>query len=549
MDRVSSTLSRDGMPRVHSLGGRERVRVRDWEVWALPGRLRAFVLGVICADVALIAACAVTFRPHASNLELFGLLLACSAATVELTRRASEPAGVIKDVCFVWELPAIILLPPLYAVLMPSVRIALTQWRVRKAPPHRRVFTVATLGLAYGCASGLYRAILPGAASRDYLLGHAPMWLLAAVVCAITQWAVNQVLIMTAVKATEPDTRIRTAIFGREAVHNDVTELCTAVLATLGLTMSTWTLIVALPLATILQRAFRHDQLLHEARKDSKTGLLNAAAWERKAEAEVERAVRTSSALAVALLDLDKFKAINDTHGHLLGDEVLRSIAGIIRDVLRDYDLAGRFGGEEFVVLLPQTRAVDALRIAERLRAHISRLAVYADGPSGRERVPVTVSIGVAALDAGTRRELTELLAAADAALYRAKATGRDQVQMISTSRGLSAVRPPAAAGRRESDRPAESDRSADGGLFAARSSLPGEHPFGAGLPEPQPFEAGQSFDAGEAEPELEPSERAALLAEGAPVLPAVHAPDLADDQLPDDEGSSTTATTSAVAV
>ena len=97
-------------------------------------------------------------------------------------------------------------------------------------------------------------------------------------------------------------------------------------------------------------------------------------------------------------------------------------------------------------MLLPHTRAVDALRIAERVRAHISRMPVFANGPAGPERVPITVSIGVAALDAGTRRELPELLAAADAALYRAKASGRDQVQMISTSRGLSAVRPPAPA-------------------------------------------------------------------------------------------------------
>src|SRR5258708_30837403 len=109
-------------------------------------------------------------------------------------------------------------------------------------------------------------------------------------------------------------------------------------------------------------------------------------------------------------------------------------------DNLREYDLAGRFGGEEFVMLLPQTRAVDALRIAERVRAQIAQLPVYAGQV---ERVPVTVSIGVAALDAGSQGELPELLAAADAALYRAKASGRDQVQMISTSRGLSAVRPP----------------------------------------------------------------------------------------------------------
>jgi diguanylate cyclase (GGDEF)-like protein len=263
--------------------------------------------------------------------------------------------------------------------------------------------------------------------------------------------------------------------------------------------MASWlTLIFALPLATLLQRGFRHDQLLHQARADAKTGLLNAATWEREAAAEVTRAVRTRSPLAVAILDLDRFKNINDTYGHLLGDEVLRGIAGILTEMLREYDLAGRFGGEEFVLLLPQTRAVDALRIAERVRAHISRLAVYADGPSGRERVQVTASIGVAALDAGTRRELPELLSAADAALYRAKASGRDQVQMISTSRGLSAVRPPAVAGDEDSAQVpwaqlAENRRAAQ------------DEPSGTGFGE--------------------------------------------EAQLPEEEGSSTTATTSALAV
>jgi hypothetical protein len=111
----------------------------------------------------------------------------------------------------------------------------------------------------------------------------------------------------------------------------------------------------------------------------------------------------------------------------------------VMSGVLREYDLAGRFGGEEFVMLLPQTRAPDAFRIAERVRAHIAQLPICT---SSGERVPVTVSIGVAALDAGSSRGLTELLGAADAALYRAKASGRDQVQMISTSRGLSAVSP-----------------------------------------------------------------------------------------------------------
>jgi len=421
-------------------------RVRDWPVWSLPARLRMYVLIVIFADLACLGVAAATFRFHAGDLALFSALLACGAVTVEMTRRASESAGVVKDVYAVWELPVVILLPVLYALIIPAIRLALTQWRVRQAPLYRRVFTAAAIGIAYGSASLVFqKVLLSGVHPRVYLWNHAALWLLAAAACGLTQWAVNQALVLTAVKLADPATRIKATVLGREELHNDTTELCAAVLVALGITISYLTLVIALPLATLLQRSFRHTQLLNEARADAKTGLLNAATWEREATAEVARAVRTRSPLAVALLDLDRFKQINDTYGHLLGDEVLRQIAATMTEVLRDYDLAGRFGGEEFVMLLPQTRAVDALRIAERVRAHISELPIFADGPGGSEQVPVTASIGVAALDAGSQRELTEMLAAADAALYRAKASGRDQVQMISTTRGLSASRPAAA--------------------------------------------------------------------------------------------------------
>jgi diguanylate cyclase (GGDEF)-like protein len=347
---------------------------------------------------------------------------------------------VVKDVYAVWELPIVFLLPGIYALIVPAIRLTLTQLLVRRAPVYKRVYTVAAIGLAYGCARLVYMGALPAHVDpRAYLWSHTAMWLVAAGAGAVTQWLINQGLISAAFKLENPVASIKNGLFSREMLHNDATELCAALLVAVGMTISHLTLIIALPLATLLQRSFRHAQLLNEARADAKTGLLNAATWEREAGAEIARAVRTSSPLAVALLDLDRFKQINDTYGHLLGDEVLRAIADTMTGVLREYDLAGRFGGEEFVMLLPQTRATDAFRIAERVRAHIARLPI--DSPTG-ERVQVTASIGVAALDAGSSRELTDLLAAADAALYRAKASGRDQVQMISTSRGLSAVRP-----------------------------------------------------------------------------------------------------------
>jgi diguanylate cyclase (GGDEF)-like protein len=429
MGHARRAVFRHGMP-----------RAREWAVWSLPRPLLVLWSVVTCGYLAWTVASAAEFHFRLADTVLFAALLACGAFSVEMARRASEPAGVVKDVYAVWELPVVFLLPGIYALIVPAIRLTLTQLRVRRAPVYKRVYTVAAIGIAYGCARLVYVGALPADVNpRAYLWSHTSMWLVAAGAGAVIQWAINQGLILAAFKLENPVASIRDELFSKEMLHNDATELCAALLVAVGMTISNLTLIIALPLATLLQRSFRHAQLLNEARFDAKTGLLNAATWEREAVAEIARAVRTSSPLAVALLDLDRFKQINDTYGHLLGDEVLRAIAATMSGVLREYDLAGRFGGEEFVMLLPQTRATDAFRIAERVRAHIARLPILA--PTG-ERVQVTASIGVAALDAGSSRELTDLLAAADAALYRAKASGRDQVQMISTSRGLSAVRP-----------------------------------------------------------------------------------------------------------
>jgi diguanylate cyclase (GGDEF)-like protein len=413
--------------------------VTTWPVWALPRWLAAFTVVVVVADVALMAAALSSVSIRAHDLELFAALLVCSAATVELTRRASENKGFAKDVYAVWELPVAILLPLAFVPIIPAIRTALTQWRVRRAPLYRRVFTSAAIGLSYFAAGLTFRFLAHVLqASMDKLTAHALAWMLTVAACAAVQWAVNQALVLTAVKGSDPSVKLREVQFSREPMFNDVTELCVAVLVIFCVANNMIALAFAFPFVSLLQRSFRHAQLLKDSRADSKTGLLNAATWEREATAEVIRAVRTRTSMAVALLDIDKFKGINDTYGHLVGDQVIKELAHTLDGLLRDYDLAGRFGGEEFALLLPQTRAVDAFRIAERVRASIAGLSVI--GATGGERVNVTVSIGVAALDSGSKREYAELMAAADAALYRAKAGGRDQVQMISTTRGLSAI-------------------------------------------------------------------------------------------------------------
>jgi diguanylate cyclase (GGDEF)-like protein len=431
--------------------------VGEWPIWSLPRWLTVYVIAVVVAALAAIGATVPITDFSQRNLGLFGLLLFCTVAAVEMTRKAGEKGGMVKDVQGVWELPVAILLPPFFALVVPLAQTALTQWRVRQALLHRRVFTAAAVGLAYGAASftfhGLW-ALTPHGPGEGF--GRGAVWTLLVVLSAVVKLAVNDALVMTAVKATNRAAGIRATFLNGEQLYNDAAEICIGVLVTFGVAGIALLALAALPVVTLLQRSLSHVQLVSDSRTDSKTGLLNAATWERESSAEVVRAVRTQSPLAIAMVDIDKFKVINDTYGHLVGDQVLKEIANALNTLLRDYDLAGRFGGEEFSLLLPQTRAVDAFRIAERVRANIAGLSIIAPGATGGERVQVTVSIGVAALDSGSKRELSELVAAADAALYRAKAGGRDQVQMISTTRGLSAISGPAtgAASRDATDHP-----------------------------------------------------------------------------------------------
>ncbi|HWG12979.1 MAG TPA: GGDEF domain-containing protein [Streptosporangiaceae bacterium] len=420
---------------------------RAWPLWALPPWLLAFVITVVILDAAGLGFAASHPVGGLHDLILFALLMACDIGSLELTRRAGEKAGISRDMHAVWELPVALLLPLVYAPVVPIIRLALTQWRVRRAPLHRRVFSASALGLSYLAAGLVFRflgtrlaGLIPfgrpdSLATSPFRHGFA--WMLVAAAACAVQCVINVGLVCTAARGADRSIRLREAQFSREPLYNDAAELCLAVLVAFGVASSPIALLFAFPFAALPLRAVRHAQLVTDSRTDSKTGLLNARAWEQEAVAALARAVHVSKPLAVAVLDLDWFKLVNDTYGHLFGDEVLRQIGLCLPSALRDYDLAGRFGGEEFVLLLPYTRAVDAFRVADRVRGRIAALPLRAPGG---EAVQVTASVGVAALEGGSRRELTELMAAADAALYRAKRCGRNQVQMLSPSRGLSAT-------------------------------------------------------------------------------------------------------------
>jgi diguanylate cyclase (GGDEF)-like protein len=178
--------------------------------------------------------------------------------------------------------------------------------------------------------------------------------------------------------------------------------------------------------AVALDNVRVHEEAQRLSLTDPLTGLSNYRYLKESLRREVERASRFGRKLTILALDLDRFKDINDTHGHATGDAVLAEFARRIRDGIREVDFAFRQGGEEFVVLLPETDAVGGAVVAQRLGAAVRRTPVTVDSPDGTSlSVPVTVSIGVAVFpDNGATGPA--VLEAADDALYAAKAAGRD---------------------------------------------------------------------------------------------------------------------------
>jgi diguanylate cyclase (GGDEF)-like protein len=162
--------------------------------------------------------------------------------------------------------------------------------------------------------------------------------------------------------------------------------------------------------------------LLQQALTDALTGLLNRGAALRRLDEELARADRLRAPLAVLMCDIDHFKRVNDAYGHPAGDAVLKEVAWRLKKTLRGYDTVGRYGGEEFILILPGLSMADAQNVSDRLRSMVGSKPV----PLGGEALGVTVSMGAVVLEPGTAAEAGALIKAADARLYQAKDSGRN---------------------------------------------------------------------------------------------------------------------------
>lgn len=168
------------------------------------------------------------------------------------------------------------------------------------------------------------------------------------------------------------------------------------------------------------------DELLRLSRTDRLTSLWNRGYWEERLNDEFRRHKRIESDVCLVMFDIDHFKNINDSYGHHVGDEAIRTVSRVLLDNSREVDICGRYGGEEFAVLLPDTNVEGAMIYCERLRKKIAETVVTCDGQS----VQFTISLGIALLD-DELKFATDWLVSADRALYKSKEGGRNQTNVF----------------------------------------------------------------------------------------------------------------------
>jgi diguanylate cyclase (GGDEF)-like protein len=401
-----------------------------------PLSLIGYVTGVLACYIAFTGWEVASTTITSGDITLLVALVSCGGICVEASARLGQPTGVWRDMLSAWWLPVALLLPPVYALAAPVGLGLLSYLRAPNGSVYRRVFSIAALGLSGAVASVLFHRFVPveQSVAGAWLTYPGPdAWLMrpqpatVAIACAIVFGVLNTGLVAVAAWLVDPDARLAGMLWDRERMLLDLTETCVGILVTISCALSALLLPVALPPVVLLQRSLLHSQLKTQARTDSKTGVLNAGAWQGEASLAVDRARRRRGSVAVLLADVDHFKRVNDKYGHLTGDAVLRTLAAEMRQQVRESDLVGRFGGEEFAILLSGTTATEACVVAERIRRGVGVVKVVTKD----KFVGATISIGVAVLDSHGS-DLSELLESADRALYRAKRSGRDRVCLAS---------------------------------------------------------------------------------------------------------------------
>jgi len=359
---------------------------------------------------------------------LFCVLTVCAMAAQLFT--VQEPGHQSRTTTSVFFVAGALLLP-LHLVALMCVLAHLPEWVRMRYPWYIQTFNIANWICATAAVSAVIGALVDRSRIDDELGTLAAAGAAAAVACAL----VNHGLLAQMLRLARAKAFSETGLFTFGSLSTEV------VLAALGVALAAvWQIAPALvPLVlaplVVVYRSLQLPSLELAARLDAKTELYNARYFASVLAAEVDRAKRFGRPLSIILADLDLLREVNNTYGHLAGDAVLRGVADVLREQLRPFDVAGRFGGEEYSVALPEAGHADALAIAERIRKAVADTSFHLPGEVGEVRA--TLSIGVATYPENETVE--ELIHQADLALYRSKALGRNRVSGAAT---LAVVQP-----------------------------------------------------------------------------------------------------------
>jgi diguanylate cyclase (GGDEF)-like protein len=394
----------------------------------------AAVLAIEAAAALLTTLGLLSAHPTRSDINRLVLLAALSAIYSEAEDRTDRIqryrnyAGPYIDAQSVWTFAGVLLLPAGYAaVLIMTIyaHMVVRTHRNRSRHPHRIVLTASAVILAAIAASAAYHwlrdipQLSQGAAQALGVLG--------AIVC---YRLLNDLLISLVIYLATQPISFSEVLLGGDQLAVETAMIILGAFTAQTVLQSPWLTPAVLVLVVVMYRGLLTRRLEVAATTDGKTELLNATAWRELAQRHLWRAIREQQAAALLVIDLDRFKTLNDQHGHLAGDVALKAVADRIKHELRDYDAVGRYGGEEFVALLPNAGANAAMRVAERIRAQIEDEPIATDDGL---TLSLTGSVGVATYPTHGS-ELDALIRSADRAMYAAKDAGRNTVRLAAPS-------------------------------------------------------------------------------------------------------------------
>jgi diguanylate cyclase (GGDEF)-like protein len=379
----------------------------------LPAAARTFFYATVAAAVVAAAATSKVPYDHVSWPVFVAVLAGGALAQVFATHTAGNQ---VFHTGLAFSVAAALVLPPELVVVVCVVQ-HVPEWLRQRYPWFIQGFNIANVVL-----SALAAWAVRAAFARDGVhvtAAATPAGVIAASAAAVTFVLVNHALLARMLRLARGHDISASGLFSLDGLIQD------GVVAAVGvgvgfMLLHSWALavVVALPLV-LIQRALALPTLREQALSDHKTGLLNSRGIDQPARAEFARARRLGHPLSVLLCDLDDLRGINNRLGHLEGDAALAVVAAAFRAELRAYDLCARFGGDEFLVVLPETDEEEAVTVAERIQAWLAENQL----PTSEGPLAVGISIGIGSLQGG-ETEIGTMLARADAAMYGEKRAG-----------------------------------------------------------------------------------------------------------------------------